>query len=99
MLPAELNTKIIDCPQLIPYTEVNGQKTPNFARSHYEPAEVLCSQKAEHPSGFFAAGKTVNGKYVGVWAGHADLFETLDALNANLNKHEKTLLELGVNQA
>lgn len=58
-------------------------------------AEILCSQPI--PDGYlFAAVRLKSGKFAGVWETHSLTFDTLDALERELNKHELTLLAYGV---
>lgn len=99
MLTAEqLNRRVMDVPNLHPVDEgPQGQRTPRYKRSEYVASNVLCAQAASHPSGFFAASQISDGRYMAVWQGHADLFDSLDEMTANLNSHERSLLEFGVN--
>ena len=61
-------------------------------------ADVYCSQAKNDETGayLFAAAKLTSGRYAAVTEGHAAKFDTLDELQAALNRHELELLRYKV---
>jgi hypothetical protein len=84
----EFNAQVVDVPNLCPYEfdRVAGKRIELHPRSAYICSEVLCVAEP------FSVGKTAAGKFVCLWPGHADLFDSLDDLRDSLNIAEKPLL-------
>jgi hypothetical protein len=83
----EFNAQSIDSKSLCPFViDGEGRRTDLHQRSEYLVGEVLAANDG------FAVGRTAAGKFVCLWPGHVDLFDSLDALRASLNVAEKPLL-------
>ena len=83
----ELRAKIIDVPALNPYEVTRaGERRSIHKRSEYACDSMLGSNDE------VGIGTTESGKFVAVWDGHADLFESMDELRKALNCEEQKLL-------